>query len=149
MKFHTRHILLLAVLALLISPGFFPSCSNRVFDASRATRAYPHELTQGETIECAAYRDSAKIVIVNNTLNHFENFDVWLNQQYVTHVETLEPGETLKLQVIDFFDEWGETPVPGGFFRSRPPTRIGLIQFQIDQSSPLIGVLTTPLNNEL
>ena len=61
----------------------------------------------------------------------------------------LKPGATIKLQITDFFDEWGETPVPGGFFRSRPPTRIGLVQFQLDQTSPLIGLLTTPLNNEL
>lgn len=135
--------------SLTLALGLLPSCSNRVFDASRATRAYPHELTQGETIECVAYRDSAQLVIINNTLNQFEDFDIWLNQQFVSHVEILKPGATIRLQITDFFDEWGETPVPGGFFRSQPPTRIGLVQFQLDQTSPLIGVLATPMNNEL
>ena len=149
MKSSTRHLLLFALLSLFLAFGFSPSCSNRVFDASRATRAYPHDLTQGETIECEAYRDSAQLVIVNNTLNTFEGFDIWLNQQFVTHVDLLNPGQTIRLQITDFFDVWGETPVPGGFFRSRPPTRIGLVQFQLDQTSPLVGLLTTPLNNEL
>ena len=139
---------LMPLLGLLIAAVLVPGCGGRVYDPSQATRAYPDELSQGNTIQAEAYRDGAHLMIVNATPQSFLNFDVWVNQRYMHHIEALSAGETVRLKITDFFDVWGESPVPGGFFRSERPTPIILVQFQLDRTQPFQGLVTVPVNDE-
>ena len=136
------------VFGVLLACTMAGGCGGRVYAPDMATRPYPEELSQGQTIQAEAYRDGAQLVIVNATPQSFMNFDVWINQRYMLHIDELAVGETVHLNITDFFDVWGETPVPGGFFRTEMPTPIVLVQFQLDRTQPLQGLVTVPLNDE-
>ncbi|MDZ4828677.1 MAG: hypothetical protein SGJ09_00585 [Phycisphaerae bacterium] len=137
---------MLMVLLVAVSASGLGGCAAVRSDPEKATRQYPFWLVQGETIDAQVITDGASIVIVNATTREFTNADVWLNQRYLQHVESLAPGENLRLSMEDFWDVRGEGPNPGGIFRYYKPTPVRLVQLQIDETMPLVGlkaVLTT------
>jgi len=140
--------ILLPVLGLAIACAAVPGCGGRVYDPARATRPYPEKLSQGETIQAEVSRHGTELLIVNATPQSFSDFDVWVNQRYMHHVDSLKAGESLRINITDFFDAWGETPIPGGFFRTEQPTPVILVQFQLDHTRPLKGLVTVPVNQE-
>ncbi len=79
--------------------------------------------------------------LVNATATSYSNFDLWLNQRYVTHVQALPSGQTVEVALDQFWDERGEAPFAGGWFRYYQPTPIVLMQIQSDEKSPLVGLV--------
>jgi hypothetical protein len=132
------------VAALSLSAIVASGCSGQRYDPSRATRPYPEELGQGAMLKVQVFRDGGDLIIVNASAQPFEDLDIWVNQQYMLHLDQLAVGETRTVWFGDFFDQWGETPVAGGFFRTDAPTPSVLVQFQIDESSPLLGTVAIP-----
>ncbi len=124
--------------------GVFGGCSGRRYVASQATRPYPAQLGQGEIIDVQVFRDGGELVVVNATPQSFSDFDIWVNRRYMLHMDRLEAGEIRRLWFGDFFDQWGETPVAGGFFRAERPTPSVLVQFQIGTEEPLLGAIAIP-----
>jgi hypothetical protein len=82
--------------------------------------------------------------LVNPTATSYRNFDLWLNQRYVRHVDHLKAGESIELPIESFWDERGEGPFPGGWFRYYQPTPIVLVQIQTAPDAPLIGLIAKP-----
>ena len=119
-------------------------CSGRRYDPSMATRHYPAELGQGEILDIQAFREGPNLIIVNASLQQFENIDLWLNRRYMHHLDALPAGGTVTLNLNDFWDAWGETPVAGGFFRTDRATPSVLLQFQFDRNSPMAGAICIP-----
>ncbi|MSR41680.1 MAG: hypothetical protein EXS10_07235 [Phycisphaerales bacterium] len=118
-------------------------------DPAKATRPYPFELAQGSVLEVQVLNVDEYMVIVNATLHEFTEVDVWLNQRYLQHVARIGPGETLQLEVAEFWDHRGEAPFPGGIFRRFQPTPIRLVQIQTAAKDPLIGLVAIPTEREL
>ena len=81
---------------------------------------------------------------MNASGRSFRNFDVWVNQRYSRFVARLDAGETIRLPVDTFWDHLGEGPQTGGFFASAAPTPIALVQIQVDEVSPLVGLISVP-----
>jgi hypothetical protein len=131
-------------LALLLLVVMTSGCAGRLYDPARATRAYPAERAHGETILAQATRDGDDLVLVNATAQSFENIDIWVNRRYMLHIESFGAGATLVFPSTEFFDMWGETPSPGGFFRTKKPTPLLLVELEIDDTSPLVGLVTVP-----
>lgn len=119
-------------------------CGGRRYVPAQATQPYPAKLAQGQVIEVQVFRDGGDLIMVNASPQTFEDFDVWVNRRYMIHVDRFEPGTTRRLWFGDFFDQWGETPVAGGFFRTERPTPAVLVQFQIGDESPLLGTISIP-----
>ncbi|MCH2160766.1 MAG: hypothetical protein MK085_02715 [Phycisphaerales bacterium] len=139
--------LVTACIAIVLGSSL-AGCSGRRYDPAMATRAYPEELGQGEVLAIQAFRDGPNLTIVNASLQHFENVDLWLNRRYMYHLESLGSGHTTVINLNEFYDAWGETPVAGGFFRTQKPTPSVLLQIQLDRSSPLVGVICLPSRTE-
>ncbi len=116
------------------------ACQTIRSDPEKATRQYPFWLRQSETLSPQVITDGDSMVIVNSTVRDFENIDVWLNQRYLRHVERLAPGENLRLPLGEFWDIRGEGPNPGGLFRYFTPTPVRLVQVQVDDTQPLLGL---------
>ncbi len=132
--------------ALVVSAcGCFP----KRYNAAKATNHYPAQLGQGEMVNVQVTRSGDEMVIVNGTAIAFEDFDLWLNQRYLHHLDQLGPGATVRISMGDFWDVWGGGPNPGGLFRWYDPTPIVLVQAQIDQESPLIGFISILDSEEL
>lgn len=118
-------------------------CRLAPYEPGKATRAYPFELTQGSIAQVQVIPGPKELKIVNATATSYANFDLWLNQRYMAHVNTLDAGQTLEIPLDQFWDERGETPFDGGWFRYYQPTRIVLMQMQLDAKGPLVGMVCT------
>jgi len=119
------------------------ACRLAPYEPGKATRAYPADLKQGSVLQVQVIPEPSNVKLVNATANSWSNFDLWLNQRYMTHVDTLAAGQTLEIPLDRFWDERGETPIAGGWFRYYQPTRITLMQMQLDDKSPLVGMVCT------
>lgn len=131
------------VMALVMIAG----CGGRRYEPSQASRPYPEELGQGPMIAVQVFRDAGDLIIVNASPQSFEELDVWVNRRYLLQLDRLAAGETRRVWFGDFFDQWGETPVAGGFFRTEAPTPSVIVQLQIDEISPLLGTVAIPDEN--
>jgi hypothetical protein len=83
-------------------------------------------------------------VVIDKDTRSLTNFDLWLNQRYVRHVDHQKAGESIELPIESFWDERGEGPFPGGWFRYYQPTPIVLVQIQTAPDAPLIGLIAKP-----
>ena len=142
----SRFLYLALLGVLVLSAG---GCFPKRYNAAKATRHYPAELGQGETINVQVTRSGSHIVIVNGTAIEFEDIDLWMNQRYLHHLSELRPGGTVRISLGDFWDVWGGGPNPGGLLRWYDPTPVVLVQAQIDQESPLIGFISILDSEEL
>lgn len=138
-----------AVVAIGVLAGVsVTGCSGRRYVAAQATRPYPAELGQGEIVDIQVFRDAGDLIVVNATPQTFTDIDIWVNRRYMLHVDRLEAGETRRLWFGDFFDQWGETPVAGGFFRAEQPTPSVLVQLQVGTEEPLLGAIAIPAEEQ-
>ncbi len=122
------------------------ACQRYPYDPSKSTRPYPRELKQGTVVDIQVLPNLGEntITIVNATANGYANFDLWINQRYVRHFDSMKAGETLTVPIDSFWDERGEGPFPGGWFRYYQPTPIVLAQIQVAPDKPLIGLVAKP-----
>ena len=116
-------------------------CAAKRYDPALASRPYPYDLHTTETIDIQVFREDTDLVITNTTVQTFRDFDLWINQRWVRHVDALPPGATIRLSLWEFYDERGETPNAGGFFRSKPPTPVRLVEIQPEPDQPTIGLI--------
>jgi hypothetical protein len=117
-------------------------CQPDLYDPARATRAYPFELHQPASVDIQLFRDGEHITLYNATASTYSDFDLWLNQRYVAHVDSLPAGGNITLPLWDFWDERGEVINAGGFFRVDEPTPIRLAEIQTAEDQPLVGLVT-------
>ena len=129
--------------ALLVAATLLAGCRLAPYEPGKATRAYPASLTQGSIAQVQVIPEPKSLRIVNATATDYADFDLWLNQRYMTHVDSMVAGETLEIPLDRFWDERGETPFDGGWFRFYQPTRIVLMQMQLDEKGPLVGLVCT------
>src|SRR5688572_15225475 len=116
-------------------------CGRKMYDPAWATQPYPAQLHTTNVLDIQVFRDNTKIKIVNSTAQRHSNFDLWINQRYVSHVETLEPGETLELSLWQFHDEYGDTFNAGGFFRTYEPTPVRLAEIHPAGRPGMVGLI--------
>jgi hypothetical protein len=88
------------------------------------------------------FREGDRIAIYNATATSYRDFDLWINQRYVSHVEELPAGGHIHLSLWDFRDERGEVINAGGLFRVFEPTPVRLVEIQPGPDQPLIGLIT-------
>ena len=136
---------LIPILLLLAVAGCFP----KRYNPAKATKMYPDHLGQEEVVDVQVSRSGDTMVLVNGTAIDFKDIKLWLNRRYMVEIEQIKPGETMKIDMGQFWDAWGGGPNPGGLLRWYVPTPIVLIQAQIDQTSPLLGFMAIPETEEL
>ncbi len=124
-------------------------CEAVRYEPTKATRAYPFTQPQERVAEVQVFNDGDTMVIVNATLESWRNFDLWLNQRYMHHVDALLAGQTLRLKLDNFWDVRGEGPFSGGLLRYYAPTPIRLVQAQPTLDAPLVGFTAIPTEREL
>ena len=113
-----------------------------LYDPALETRPYPSELGQGSVVQVQAIPMELAIRVINATATDYSDIDVWVNRRYVQHVRSIPAGATVDLEIEKFRDQWGQCPQPGGFWRTRAPTPLVLVQIQTDEKSPLVGLVT-------
>lgn len=81
-------------------------------------------------------------MVVNATATSYQDFDLWINQQYVSRVPVLAAGETILLSLWDFRNNLGEAFNAGGVFRTEIPTPVRMAEIQIDDQEPMVGMIS-------
>jgi hypothetical protein len=71
----------------------------------------------------------------------YRDVDIWLNQRFTRHIEVLPAGATVQLSLWDFWDLRGDRFSAGGFWRTEEPTPLRLIELQLNDDDPLIGLV--------
>ncbi len=129
-----------AIVPLAVSASLI-GCTT-LYDPALETRPYPSELGQGSVVQVQAIPMELAIRVINATATDYSDIDVWVNRRYVQHVRSIPAGGTVDLEIEKFRDQWGQCPQPGGFWRTRAPTPLVLVQIQTDEKSPLVGLVT-------
>ncbi len=124
------------ILVLLIT-----GCERTHYNPNMATRAYPADLHQPESVDIQVFRRGPTLEIVNSTATSYHNCDVWINKRFVLHLGRLAAGATVQLSLWDFWDERGDRFSGGGFWRTRPVTPVRLVQLQVNDEEPLVGLI--------
>lgn len=117
------------------------ACQPKTYVADLATRPYPSAQHTTDVIDVQCFRRDTELELVNATANSYRDFDLWINQRYVHHVDALPAGETIRVSLWDFFDEWGQRFYAGGFFRSYPPQPVRMVEVQTGEGAPMIGLV--------
>ena len=145
-RFKTGLVLATLLLAHVVGSG---GCFPKRYNAAKATESYPSNLPVNSIANVQVTRSGNDMVIVNGTVIDFKDMKLWLNRRYMHQVEQIGPGETVRISMGEFWDVWGGGPNPGGLLRWYDPTPVVLLEAQIDETSPLIGFLSIPNENEL
>lgn len=116
-------------------------CHGNLYDPQMAARPYPRDLHTTNVADIHVFRDGTTLEIVNSTPHSYQNFDLWVNQRYVAHVDQMAAGQTIRLSLWDFRDEFGDGFNAGGFFRTRPATPVRMVEIQAGPQQPMIGLV--------
>ena len=116
-------------------------CVQTMYDPGRATRAYPFDKHEPTSIDIQVFRKGPTLEIVNSTPVTYRDFDIWLNQRFMRHLDVLHAGETIQMSLWDFWDLRGDRFSAGGFWRTEEPTPLRLVELQLNDEDPLIGLV--------
>lgn len=105
-------------------------------------RPYPYEAPALEAAEIQIFRDGPKITVASHTVKSFEDFDLWLNERFVRHIDRLEAGDLLELRLNEFINEHGEPFKGGGFFGASEPDPI--VKAEIEMADGMIAIVAIP-----
>ncbi len=129
-----------AVCAFVVCCAVMPGC--RLFDDGVVEGAgvlYPSGKEQLATADVQVTRDVTTIEMTNTSARSFERGRLWLNSYFSREIDGFGVGETLRLDLYDFVDEYGERFRAGGFFATDPPEDLVLVQYEEAGSTGLIG----------
>jgi hypothetical protein len=79
--------------------------------------------------------------MTNPTPRDFGPATVWINQRFSRDIPSFAPGETVKLDLRSFVDQYGEAFRAGGFFATKEPDPVVLVQVEPEGSEELIGLI--------
>lgn len=121
----TRAAVLGLVAASLVTGG----CSSIPSQVPYA-RPFPREVARGKTLDIQVFREAQYIEFTNTTASAYGPSTLWLNGRYCRPIEGLAIGQTLKLRLNEFRDEFHEPFREGGFFATEKPDRLVLAQLE-------------------
>jgi len=101
---------------------------------SDASRAYPSEIANAGTLPIQVIRRVTHIEMTNTTARAFGPSTIWVNGRYSHPIEGFGIGETISLDLREFYDEFGERFRAGGFFATRDPDALVLCQLENEGS---------------
>lgn len=107
-------------------------------------RPYPRELEQSEVIDVQVIRDPETVISLTNTTSRaFGPSTLWINGRFSRPILGFAPGETLRLDLYEFRDEFGEKFRAGGFFATKNPDKVVHAQLETveDGETKLIGLV--------
>lgn len=126
---------------MLLLAAALVSCEHQRYFPELACPPFPEHLHEANAVDIQVFREGTSIELVNATPRRYRDFKLWVNQRYMKRVDQLAPGETLRLSLWEFYDERGELMNAGGFFRTHEPDPVRMVQIQIDDETPLIGLV--------
>lgn len=141
---------LCALCALCASVASLPGCSSTP-DTVEYAKAYPREVLRGRTLDIQVFRENQEIEFTNTTAHAYPAGTLWLNGRFSRPLDTLAVGQTIKLPLREFRDEYSEPFRAGGFFAKERPDRLVLAQLETtgsDGNPVMLGFVVVGTGNE-
>ncbi|MBK7406350.1 MAG: hypothetical protein IPJ41_17550 [Phycisphaerales bacterium] len=113
-------------------------------------RPYPRELVQTEVLDIQVIRNPETVLtMTNTTARTFGPSTVWINSRYSLPIEGFRPGQTVRMDLYDFRDEFGEKFRAGGFFATKQPDKVTHAQLEtlVDGESRMLGLVVVGQND--
>ncbi len=104
-------------------------------------RVYP-DGTSESTLDIQVQREETKIALTNTSAIAFGPSTLWVNASFSRPVKGLGIGQTLTLELSDFIDEHGNRFRAGGFFATRRPHDVVLVEIE-DAEGVRYGLIVT------
>lgn len=102
-------------------------------------RPYPVGKSQAESVNIQVSREVTEILLTNTTAGSFGPSILWINSSYSRTIDGLTIGQSLRLSLAEFRNEFGEPFRAGGFFATEPPDRV--VQVQLEGERGMIGLI--------
>lgn len=99
---------------------------------ANAGPSYPRTLQNAGALPIQVIRRVTHIDIANTSARSFGPSTVWLNGRFSHPIDELAVGQTLRLDLREFRDEFGETFRAGGFFATRNPDALVLCELETE-----------------
>lgn len=123
------------IFALILSCVLLGACAGSGNTLRpNASRAYPKELTRRGTLPIQVIRHVTHIELTNTTARSFGPSTIWINGRFSMPIDGLAIGQTLRLDLREFRDEFGDTFRAGGFFATRDPDALVLAELENDDA---------------
>lgn|GEM_PF-591946 len=140
------HVILLVTAAILLA---LPACSGVPTPVPYA-RPYP-ALTQSQALNIQVFRTTKHLELTNTTARAFGPSTLWLNARFSRPIDGLGVGQSLKLRLEEFRDEYSDVFRGGGFFSTEAPERLVLAQIETvnpDAKPDLVGLIVVKGKDE-
>jgi hypothetical protein len=93
-------------------------------------REYPESPQRLEVLDIQVFRSAKHIELTNTTAQAFGPSTIWLNMHYSRPIDGLAVGQTLRLPLSSFRNEFSEAFRGGGFFAPEKPERLVLAELE-------------------
>ncbi len=100
----------------------------------RPGESYPSILVRTEPSTIQLVRETRHVEMTNVTARSFGPSRIWLNQWYAAEIDGLRVGETVRLPLTRFKDEFGDSFRGGGFFAAEAPDK--LVKAELETDAP-------------
>lgn len=128
---------------------FLAACSGVPNPVSYA-RPYP-AMKQSQTLNIQVFRTTKHLEITNTTARAFGPSTLWLNARFSRPIDGLGVGQSLRLPLDEFRDEYSDVFRGGGFFSTEAPERLVLAQIETvnaDAKPDLVGLIVVKGQDE-
>ncbi len=126
----------------LCAPLLAAGCAHVMYDPDHASRAYPQDLHRPTSTDIPVFREGPEHLIINSTANTYRDVAIWINQRFMRRLDTLPAGATVRVSLWDFWDVRGDRFAAGGFWRVQEPIPVRLVQLQVSEDQPMLGLVT-------
>lgn len=123
--------------ALLAAPLVLTGCETVDEIAGPDTLApgpvYPQGQGQAGLLDIQVFREETVLLLTNTTSRSFAGGGrFWVNAQFSMPFERFDIGETKRVDLRNFVNEFGERFRAGGFFATERPDDVVLVQIEHD-----------------
>ena len=115
-------------------------------DPALAGPMYPAEKAQVRTLDIQVVRTETSIRLTNTTARAYGKSRLWINRWYSAAIDGLGVGDSIELRQDSFRDQYGESFRGGGFFATRKPQKVDLVQLETEDG--MLGLVAVGKETE-
>jgi len=119
-----------SVLALGLCAALSPAACQSGSEVTSPSPSYPADKPQTRTLDIQVVRTETDIRLTNTTARSYGHSRLWINQWYSHPIDALGVGQTVELPLKAFRDQYGENFRAGGFFATRTPQVVYIVQLE-------------------
>jgi hypothetical protein len=136
--------------AHLVAAAVLSGCRSEPTAVDYA-RLYPGDLKQSQVLDVQVFRHTHDLEFTNTSAKAFGQSTLWINERFSKPIGSLAVGETLKIPLSEFRDEFSIPFRSGGFFATEAPDRLVLAQIEVPSAEgkpTLYGLVVIGGRNE-